>query len=110
MSKRFYIVASVALLVAALAYLFFSYIYIYRSIGAANLAFPDTQHFYKVGSPSATPEKTYVSLGDSLTAGVGVDTYTSSYPYLLAQSLAGKSAIELTSSKISPGRVRRRKT
>ena len=95
MSKRFYIVASAALLVAALAYLFFSYIYIYRSIGAANLAFPDTQHFYKVGSPSATPEKTYVSLGDSLTAGVGVDTYTSSYPYLLAQSLAGKSAIEL---------------
>src|SRR3989338_4325202 len=100
MSKRFYIVAFVALLVAALAYLFFSYIYIYRSIGAADLAFPDTEHFYKVGSPSATPEKTYVSLGDSLTAGVGVDTYTSSYPYLLPQNLPGGGAV--SPQKISP--------
>ncbi len=95
MSKRYYIVAIAALVVALLAYLLFSYTHIYRSIGAANLAFPDTERFYKVGSPTAAPEKTYVSLGDSLTAGVGVDTYTRSYPYLLAQSLAGKSAIEL---------------
>src|SRR3989344_3253496 len=95
MSKRFYIVAFVALLVAALAYLFFSYIYIYRSIGAADLAFPDTQHFYTVGNPAAGAGKIYVSLGDSLTAGVGVDDYTKSYPYLLAQLLAGKASVEL---------------
>ena len=95
MSKRFYIVAFAAFLIAALAYLFFSYIHIYRSIGAANLASPDTQHFYTVGNPAAGAGKTYVSLGDSLTAGVGVDDYTKSYPYLLARSLAGTASVEL---------------
>lgn len=94
MRKRYYIAASVAL-VAALAYLFFSYIYIYRSIGAANLAFPDKAHSYTVGNPAAGAGKTYVSLGDSLTAGVGVDDYTKSYPYLFAQLLAGNASVEL---------------
>ncbi len=95
MSKRFYIMAVAALLAAALAYLFFSYIHIYRSIGAADLAFPDKAHSYTVGNPAAGAGKIYVSLGDSLTAGVGVDDYTKSYPYLFAQLLAGNASVQL---------------
>ncbi len=37
----------------------------------------------------------YVALGDSLTAGVGTNSYTESYPYLVAQQLASSNNITL---------------
>lgn len=40
-----------------------------------------------VGEHGATPI-TYVAIGDSLTAGVGVDSYKDSYPYLVAKHIA----------------------
>lgn len=45
-----------------------------------------TERIYTVGE-NTEPTILYTPLGDSLTAGVGVSTYTKSYPYLLALHL-----------------------
>ena len=78
----------IALFVAIIgAYLYLSNTYIYYRIRTAGLLATDNRHEYLINSQS---EQTmlYVSLGDSLTAGVGTDKYEESYPYLLASKLA----------------------
>ncbi len=77
------------------AYLYLSYGHIYRKIGNARLHFPDVKHSYMIPSNVKGSDETYVSLGDSLTAGVGVDDYTESYPYLLAQKLSKTEKVSL---------------
>lgn len=62
---------------------------IYWKLGKAALHQPNDIGEYTVGKTSA-PQLTYIALGDSLTAGVGVDTYSLSYPYVLAQKIAGE--------------------
>lgn len=50
------------------------------------------QHSYLINNgTSATKNLFYAAMGDSLTAGVGVDKYEESYPYVLAGLMAGDS-------------------
>ncbi len=74
--------------VAAGLYLVLSHTYIYHRIHTAGLQATDTDHSYSFGASSSAETLVYASLGDSLTAGVGTDSYRESYPYLLAKDLA----------------------
>lgn len=69
-------------------YLNHSYASIYNKIGNTSLRAPSDFKNYTIGTFEKT--FTYVAIGDSLTAGVGVDSYLKSYPYLLAQKLSQK--------------------
>lgn len=68
-------------------YLNRSYAYIYHGISGADLHSPSTQRTYTIGSADTAPIL-YVALGDSLTAGVGVDDFQHSLSYLVAEKLA----------------------
>jgi acyl-CoA thioesterase I len=81
----------IGLMVAALlaAYLFWAHHRIYREIGKMSLPASDIGHEYAVGSNSSESTKlTYTAIGDSLTAGVGVQNYQDSYAYRLAENFA----------------------
>lgn len=60
---------------------------IYWDLGKAGVYQPADFAEFTIGDASL-PQLTYVAIGDSLTAGVGVDTYLQSYPYVLAQKIA----------------------
>ena len=95
MRKRFYTLMLAGIVVALGAYLYIANAYIYWRIGKAALPFLQIEKSYTMKNLSAGTERIYVSLGDSLTSGVGTDTYTKSYPYLLAQKLAAKGTVKL---------------
>jgi lysophospholipase L1-like esterase len=63
---------------------------IYWSLGKSNIHQPTDYAEFIVGKPSGKL-LTYAAIGDSLTAGVGVASYHESYPYLIAEHLAGTS-------------------
>jgi len=88
MKKKYLKILSIVLIVIA-GYLYLAHTYIYRRIGYAHLPATDDRHTYvcEAAGASSTAEIVYAALGDSLTAGVGVDQYEKSYPYLLAQHL-----------------------
>lgn len=66
---------------------------IYYRLGLVDLQSSDNRHRYTFNEQSTTsPEVVYVALGDSFTAGVGVNNYEQSYPYLIAQRMASDSA------------------
>lgn len=58
----------------------------YHHLHTAGLVWPQYQSSYTVGSPAET-ELSYVALGDSLTSGVGAETFDKSYSYLVAQQI-----------------------
>lgn len=66
-------------------YLNRSYARLYDSIKSKDLQPPIHQEMTTLGQGR---EITYVSLGDSLTAGVGASSYGSIYPYIFAQKLS----------------------
>ncbi len=63
---------------------------IYWSLGKTGIHQPADYAELTVGKPTGKTI-TYAAIGDSLTAGVGVTTYRESYPYLIAEHLAGTS-------------------
>ncbi len=72
------------------AYLFFSHHYIYYKIKEVGLIGSDKNHMYILnGKATSSQNLIYAALGDSLTAGTGVDNYEESYPYLVAKELSG---------------------
>lgn len=88
------IILAVLLVLAVFLYLNRSYAYIYERIDSAGLKMPDRLRTYLVSNhmvtaTSSVSNLTYSALGDSLTSGVGADSYEQSYPYLLAKYLAG---------------------
>ena len=64
---------------------------IYWSLGKTTVHQPTDYAEFTVGKPTGKTI-TYAAIGDSLTAGVGVLTYRESYPYLLAEQIAGTSS------------------
>lgn len=88
MKKKLLVIAVILFVVIGI-YLNRSYSRIYAKIDLMALISPDKQHDYVVGKETESKTK-YVALGDSLTAGVGVDDYTRSYPYLVAKELNKK--------------------
>jgi len=81
-----------------------SYAHIYNKIEDADLKSSDNgQPYFVVNNDTASSSLTYVALGDSLTAGVGVTNYEDSYPYLLAQYFAGNDYQINLQSRSYPG-------
>ncbi len=78
----------------AAVYLIWSYSYFYNFLGKTNLTAPSHETSVMIGNHN-TQASTYVALGDSLTAGVGVSDYQKSYPYLIAQKLSSKNNVQL---------------
>lgn len=93
-----------AIILGAGLYLNRSYSRIYRLISQADLRSPDQQETYFVANyMTAANTITYVALGDSLSAGVGVDAYEDSFPYLLAKYLSGNDNQLILKSLAVPG-------
>lgn len=61
---------------------------IYNHLDKIGLKASDNRHEYVFNGAPNGEELIYVALGDSLTAGTGVDNYEDSYPYLVAARLA----------------------
>lgn len=81
-----------------------SYAHIYNYMD--NLALTGTNHdetYLIKNRETASSSLVYVALGDSLTAGVGTDKYSESYPYLLAQYFAGDNYQINLKSRALPG-------
>jgi lysophospholipase L1-like esterase len=67
----------------------------YDTIKNVGLSSPLIQKTYTLGESDINNAKTYVAVGDSLTAGTGVSRYEESYVYLLAQKLSVHNKINL---------------
>lgn len=96
MKKKLLIILLILLVVGAV-YLNRAYAHIYNYIGSHYQASPNTEKSYLVEPPNTKSNKhlTYVALGDSLTAGVGLISIHETYPYLLAESIAKKESAEV---------------
>jgi len=84
----FFILLVWALGLLVFLYLNRTYSHIYDTIAMANLKSVDKERVYSLGNQDSTEKAVYVALGDSLSSGVGTDTYNESYPYLLATQLS----------------------
>ncbi|MBI2337651.1 SGNH/GDSL hydrolase family protein [Candidatus Daviesbacteria bacterium] len=76
-------------------YLIITYAYFYDFLGQKKLVPPPHETKILVGTNPNNPSIKYAALGDSLTAGVGVDNYHDSYPYLVAQKLSSGQNVQL---------------
>lgn len=72
------------------AYLYLTYSLIFYRIDSYNLKPSNNNHVYTINNDNS-PSVTYGAIGDSLTAGVGVNNYEKSYPYLVAKKIASTS-------------------
>ncbi len=75
------------LCLTSIGYLWYARASIYWSLGDVPLYTPNDYASYTIGTNSGASQ-TYVAIGDSVTAGVGVDSYLDSYPYLVAHDIA----------------------
>jgi lysophospholipase L1-like esterase len=107
--KKKTILVIVALLaVAGLFYSNRAYSYIYSTIAAAGLTPVDNkaQYFIDVANQTNNMDITnivYSALGDSLTAGAGVDNYQESLSYILADKLSGGEKTVILNNHSLPG-------
>jgi lysophospholipase L1-like esterase len=96
MNKKLIIIFIILTTVLA-GYLLLAHHYIYKKISSARLTSPDIAGSYLIGNGlSGSGQAVYSAIGDSLTSGVGAGRIEKSYPYLLAQKIAGgNSAVNL---------------
>lgn len=92
--KKSYCLFLVLFFVAVIGYLWFGYANIYNRIGAGNLKTVDEQYIYTFNI-NASQELKYAALGDSLTAGIGTDSYEESFPYLIGKELSDNKKVIL---------------
>jgi len=98
------IIIPVFVLVLIVAYFVLAYNYVFYRIGQGALTFVDMQKVYVLNEKMNTKDKlVYAALGDSLTAGVGTNKYEESWPYLVAQKLAGDSRRVVLTDFAVPG-------
>jgi lysophospholipase L1-like esterase len=90
----------IAFLVIAVlgAYLFLAHAYFFWRLGRAGLPLPVPRTAaIKAENNMALKPLIYAALGDSLTAGAGLQRYEETYPYLLAEKIsAGRGEIALS--------------
>jgi acyl-CoA thioesterase I len=84
-----WLILIVFLILALIIYLNRAYAHIYQTIAAGGLKSPDASLIYNFKEPKTEAKNvTLVFLGDSLIAGVGVNDYQQSFPYLVAKKLS----------------------
>jgi len=94
-NSNFLIIGLILILVIVGVYLNRAYAHIYNTLGAAELKPVDYENTYYpnsmayINNIAPISNFIYSSLGDSLTAGVGVSDYSEAYPYLVAVKLEG---------------------
>ena len=103
MRKRIYWLVLGLIVVALGIYLNRAYAHIYDTITMVNLSAPKQQTAYIIGSAQIAKSTVYMAIGDSLTAGVGIDRYEESYPYLVAKDLASRLGGLTLESQSFPG-------
>jgi lysophospholipase L1-like esterase len=96
--------ALVLLIIISTLYLNRSYAFIYQNIKTANMQIPSDYKEYSIGSSSKS--LTYIAIGDSLTSGIGVETYKDSYPYLLAELISQKENLTIKLIPVSTPGIR----
>lgn len=105
--RKIWLIGALIVILGALIFLYLnrSYSFIYQKIDEASLRSPDRLRTYLItNNMSATKTPlVYSALGDSLTSGVGADTYEESFPYLLAQYLAGNDYQVTLKNRSVPG-------
>jgi acyl-CoA thioesterase I len=69
-------------------YLYLANAYAYHVFKQIGLTAPAAQGSYVFNGAAAGENLNYVALGDSLTAGMGLNKYEEAYPYLLAKDLS----------------------
>lgn len=82
-------------LIILLVYLNRSYAHIYNSIKSGHLDNPNSEKKIMVSVTDKTEKIKIVFLGDSLTAGVGVNDPENTYPKLVAKKLSEKYQVEV---------------
>jgi len=92
------------LVIIAGIYLNRAYAHVYSTIGAADLPVVNQRESYVIGSNMNSANIIYVALGDSLSAGAGTERFEDSFPYLLAEKMAGAGRVTLSDRAI-PGEV-----
>jgi len=105
LKRAVWLIGGILLIIGAIiVYFNRSYAYIYNHIDKIALQNPDRSHFHVVANnETASSTLVYVALGDSLTAGVGADTYEETYPHILAEYFAGNDYIVNIRSRAVPG-------
>lgn len=78
----------VMLLLVIVIFLNRSYAHIYNFIDSKNLRTPYSQTTYSFAADDQIPKVKYVALGDSLTAGVGVEDFHQTYAFAVAQNFS----------------------
>ncbi len=91
--SRLFILIGIFLVIGI--YLNRSYAYFYNFLGQHKLSTPISPSTIVMENHSNNQLIKYVTLGDSLTAGVGAPDIKSSYPYLLSQKLSSKNNVIL---------------
>ena len=81
------LIISITFFVILFIYLNQTYSLIYNPIGEFSLIPPRTNTPY-ILNPDSNNSINYFAIGDSLTAGTGVDLYEDSYPYQVAKALS----------------------
>ena len=93
--KKFYLIIILIIVIVGGIYLNRAYAFIYNEIHNGNLTNPNTNEIYMLSDNKNNKTLTYVALGDSLTAGAGVENAQQSYPYLVAQKLGTENNVTL---------------
>ncbi len=99
--KTLLIVATLIIIIGI--YMNLSYSHIYKKIDEAALKSPDNKQTYVLGYGIGSENLVYVAMGDSLTAGVGVDNYEKSFPFLITKSLAASGNEVVLKDRAFPG-------
>jgi lysophospholipase L1-like esterase len=102
MRKKILLIVAILIILIAI-YLNRSYAHIYQKIGDAALKSSDQNQTYVLGYGISSENTTYVAMGDSLTAGVGVDNYEKSFPFLIAESFAASGVDVILKDRAFPG-------
>jgi len=90
MLRKLFYLAPFFLIMAGGIYLNRAYAHVYSYFYKTSN--PNQNLNYTIGNTRAYQTIRYAALGDSLTAGVGADNAQSTFPYLLAEKIAGKTA------------------
>ena len=101
--RKKYLLIVVALIIIIGIYMNLSYSHIYKKIDDASLKSPDQNQTYVLGYGIGAESITYVAMGDSLTAGVGVDNYEKSFPFLIAKNFAATGNDVVLKDRAFPG-------
>jgi len=91
--KKIIIIIIATLIIGLGIYLNRAYTHIYNLIGEKNLPYPQNRHYF-VGEKSNRLIK-IAFLGDSLTAGVGANSASNTYPYLVSQKISQNETLSI---------------